>query len=237
MASASYSSRKSYLLWGFLGLLFTISATYRVMDISERVGELGHGREFVRDPFDVDLPRYDLVSVEQEAARAGLKSGDRLTRINNQRLHYSGTDLWVPLRAARAGDRLTVEASRLTGGQSSTFSASIVLQPLRPGPPSTLDVTQFAVLNVLMPIICTLLGFWVAAVRVRDGRAWLLLLLLLSVAELAGGNYHFLYGRQDFFQPIAAAYQPVLANFWPTAMLLFAIYFPERLPLDQRAPG
>ena len=59
---------------------------------------------------------------------------------------------------------------------------------------------------------------------------------MLSVAEFSGANVHFLYGRQDFFQPIAATYQPVLANLWPTAMLLFAIYFPDRLPLDRRWP-
>ena len=57
-----------------------------MLDISERVGELRHGREFVREPFDVDLPRYDLVGVEEEAASAGLKPGDRITRINDQPL-------------------------------------------------------------------------------------------------------------------------------------------------------
>ena len=142
----------------------------------------------------------------------------------------------MPLRDARAGDRLTIDATRLTGGQTSTVRASIVLQPLRSGAPSAFEVTQFVVLNLLMPIVCMALGFWVAAVRVRDGRAWLLLFLMLSLAEFAGDNFRFLYGRQDFFQPIAVAYQPVLANLWPTAMLLFAIYFPDRLRLDRRVP-
>ena len=45
-----------------------------------------------------------------------------------------------------------------------------------------------------------------------------------------------LYGSESWFQPIAAAYQPILANLWPTAMLFFAIYFPERLPFDRRYP-
>ena len=223
-------------LWGLLSLLFLISATYRVLDISERLGELRHGRELVREPFNVDLPGYDLVEVEEEAARAGLKADDRITRINGQPLHYSAADLWVPLRAARAGDRLTVEATRRTAADASTVRASIVLQPLRPRAASAGEVSQFVVLNVLMPIVCTALGFWVAAVRVRDGRAWLLLLLMLSVAEFTGGNFRFLYGRQNFVQPLAAAYQPVLPNLWPTAMLLFAIYFPERLRLDRRVP-
>jgi len=45
-----------------------------------------------------------------------------------------------------------------------------------------------------------------------------------------------LYGSESFFQPIAGAYQPILANLWPTAMLFFAIYFPDRLALDRRYP-
>ena len=81
MASVPHQLRRPYLLWSLLALLFLISATYRVLDIRERVGELRQGREFVREPFNVDLPLYDLVDVEEEAASAGLRSGDRLTRI------------------------------------------------------------------------------------------------------------------------------------------------------------
>jgi sigma-B regulation protein RsbU (phosphoserine phosphatase) len=177
-----------------------------------------------------------LVAVEDEAARAGLAEGDRIVSINGRRIRYSGTDLWVPLRAARAGDRLTVEATRVVDGRPTTTTASIVLQPIRLRAPTALEVATFLVLHLTMPIVCLALGFWVAAVRIRDTRAWLLLFLMLSIAEFPGGNFHSLYGRQDFFQPIAATYQPVLANFWPTAMLLFAIYFPDRLPLDRRVP-
>jgi sigma-B regulation protein RsbU (phosphoserine phosphatase) len=233
---ASSQPRTPYVLYAALALLFLISATYRVIQIAEGVGELRNGREYVRDPFDIDLPEYVLVAVEEEAARAGLARGDRIVGINGRPIHYSGTDLWVPLRAARAGDRLAVEATRVVDGRSTTRSASIVLQPMRSGAPTALEVASFLVLNVTMPIVCMALGFWVAAVRVRDARAWLLLFLMLSVAEFAGGSLRLLYGRQDFFQPLAATYQPVLANLWPTAMLLFAIYFPERLPLDRRVP-
>ena len=72
--------------------------------------------------------------------------------------------------------------------------------------------------------------------RVTDARAWLLLLLVLSVPEFGGGYLRFLGGRENWFQPIAAAYQPLAANLWPTAMLLFAISFPERLGFDRRWP-
>jgi sigma-B regulation protein RsbU (phosphoserine phosphatase) len=234
MPVVSHPSRKPHFLYACLALLFLISATYRVLDISERVGELRHGREYVRDPFDIDLPEYTIAGVEEEATRAGLKRGDRIGSINGRQMHYSGTDLWVPLRAARAGDPLSVEATRMVDGRQATSTASIVLQPQRPLAPTVLEVASVLLLNVTMPVVCMALGFWVAAVRIRDGRAWLLLFLMLSVAEFGGANVHFLYGRQGFFQPIAAAYQPILANFWPTTMLLFAIYFPDRLPLDRR---
>src|SRR5688572_10179964 len=36
--------------------------------------------------------------------------------------------------------------------------------------------------------------------------------------------------------PIFAAYQPLLSNMWPSAMLFFALTFPERLAFDRRLP-
>ena len=231
-----HASHRPYIHYGLLALLFLVSATYHVLDISEGVGQLRHGREYVRPPFDVDLPHYTILAVKEEAVEAGLKAGDTIVRIGGQPLRYIGTDLWVPLRAARAGDRLAVEAMRVANGLPSTIRASVVLQPLRLGAPSPGYTALFVFFSVLLPIVCISLGFWVAVVRVRDGRAWLLLLLMLSIPAFAGGNMRFLFGRTDFFQPIAAAYQALLFNFWPTTLLLFAIYFPERLRLDRRLP-
>ncbi len=45
-----------------------------------------------------------------------------------------------------------------------------------------------------------------------------------------------LFGRTDWFQPVAAVYQPLFGNLWPVSMMLFGIYFPERLPFDRRFP-
>jgi sigma-B regulation protein RsbU (phosphoserine phosphatase) len=224
------------VLYGALALLFIISATYRAFDISERVAELRHGAEYVRDPFDIDLPGWELQGVESEAEQAGLDRGDTIRAINGRPVRPTGVDLWRPLRHSRAGDRLNVDAVRGPDASGPSISASIVLQPLRPEPPGTLELAAVALVNATLPVVCTLLGFWVAAVRVRDRRAWVLLFLMLSVAEFAGANFRLLYGSESWFQPIAAAYQPLLANLWPTAMLFFAIYFPERLPLDRRYP-
>lgn len=230
-------SPRLFALYGLLALLFVVSATYRVLDIAEHIAELRYGREFVRAPFALEPPHYNLTRLEEEASRAGLKPGDEITRINDRRVNYTGTDLWVPLRVARAGDRLLVEATRAANGQPSTVKASVVLEPLRTGEPSAVEVTQLFVNRMLTPLVCTALGFWVVAVRVRDVRAWLLLFLMLGVVEFnPGANARAFWGRQDLFQLIAAIYQPLLANFLATVLLLFAIAFPERLHLDRRVP-
>ena len=205
-------------------------------EVSDHISELRHGQVLVRAPFSIDPPHYNLSAVEEEASRAGLKPGDLITRINDQPVDFTGTDLWAPLRAARAGDRLAVEATRVVNGRPSVVGASIVLQPLRAGDPSAVEVTRFAVNGLLTPLVCTALGFWVAAARIRDTRAWLLLFVLLGVVEFTSGNIRSLFGRADFFQPVDVAYHTLLANLLPTAMLLFAIYFPDRLHIDRRAP-
>jgi hypothetical protein len=35
----------------------------------------------------------------------------------------------------------------------------------------------------------------------------------------------------------SAVYQPVLANLWPLSMMLFGIYFPDRLSFDRQHPA
>src|SRR5688572_13474291 len=236
MPAAKRERRRTYALYATLALLFLISFTYRALDITERVGDLRHGAEYARDPFDIDLPGWELEGVEPEAAAAGLRRGDTIRAVNGNPVHPTGVDLWRPLRNSRAGDRLTVDVVRGPDASGEPFRAAVVLEPLRAGSPSTSELVSVALVNVTLPLVCMLLGFWVAAVRVGDPRAWVLLFLMLSVGEFAGGNFRMLYGSESFFQPIAGAYQPILANLWPTAMLFFAIYFPDRLAIDRRFP-
>ena len=224
------------LAYATLLVVFAFVATYRLLDFTERVSDLRDGQVHAREPFDIDLPAFRLASVSAEAAAAGLRPDDEVRRINGRAVRRIAADLWIPLRQARAGDRMIVEVWRPGTPAAARTTASIVLQPLRTGAVPAMELMGFAVINVALPFICTALGFWVAAARITDRRAWLLLLLVLSLPEFSGGYFRFLGGREDWFQPFAAAYQPLLANMWPTAMLLFAISFPERLAIDRRLP-
>jgi sigma-B regulation protein RsbU (phosphoserine phosphatase) len=223
-------------LYALLALLFAIVAVYRVLEFRERLGDLLEGQVHVREPFDIDLPAFRLESVNPEAAAAGLQAGDVVRRIGGTPVRPLAADLWVPLRRARAGDRLVVGYWRPGTPPAEERRADVVLAPLRNRRATAVEWAGFAIFNVGLPLFCTALGFWVAAARIMDPRAWLLLLLVLSLPEFTGGYFRFLGGSESWFQPIAAAYQPLMANMWPTAMLFFALAFPERLPLDRRVP-
>lgn len=88
-----------------------------------------------------------------------------------------------------------------------------------------------ALLFRVLPWLCVLLGFWVAALRPQDGRAWLLLGLMLSFA--------------GFFNPTAEAWEPSLRDFGTAYhsivgdclaiwLFLFGLYFPEPFPPGSR---
>ena len=223
-------------LYAALALLFLVVAAYRVLDFNERLGDLLYGQVHVREPFDIDLPEFLLSRVNPEAAEAGLRRGDVVRRIDGHPVRGLVADLWGPLRQARAGDELRVDFWRPGMSDGATQATSVRLRPLREGPASLAEWAGFAIVGVGLPLFCMALGFWVAFARVTDPRAWLLLLLVLSVPEFGGAYMRFIAGRDDWFVPVFAAYQPLMSNMWPTAMLFFAISFPERLAFDRRVP-
>ena len=92
------------------------------------------------------------------------------------------------------------------------------------------------VMFFLMPWLCIALGFWVAALRPGDLRAWLLLGILLGMNGL---------GRAGLLDPlgwglpgvVAAVFHQVVSLYgWGACMMLFGIYFPQRWNFDERIP-
>src|SRR5215470_9786272 len=123
---------RTRLAYAVLLALFGIVLVYRALDFGERVSDLLHGDVHAREPFDIDLPDFRLSGVEPEAAAAGLQANDVVLRIDGTPVHHTGADLWVPLRRASAGDRMTVDVRR--AGVAAPITASIELRPIRTGP-------------------------------------------------------------------------------------------------------
>ncbi len=92
---------------------------------------------------------------------------------------------------------------------------------------------------ILTPTFCLLLGFGVAAIRPRDPLAWLLLALMLSFGQMSTGSdllFDILLQWPSILRPAALFYHSLLGDTWALWILLFGIYFPERLDLDRRLP-
>ena len=110
------------------------------------------------------------------------------------------------------------------------------------GPGQLLVVNWIFVVStsILTPAFCLLLGFFVAAMRPRDPLAWLLLALMLSFAQLSvttSGSLTEVISRwPDILRPAAIFYSVLFSTTWSIWILLFGIYFPERLALDRRWP-
>ena len=90
-------------------------------------------------------------------------------------------------------------------------------------------------LHFATPFACLLLGFYVAAVRVWDRKAWLLLAVLVSFSVTSDGS-----NRRDeamaWHTPLkhfVLVYRSAVTQAWPICMVLFAIYFPVRARFDR----
>ena len=194
------------MLYFALALLFAISLTCRIREIIDRVDLVFHGTERAKSPFSMNVPGVEITGVEPEAAAAGIRKGDTLLAFA-ERPYRGALDFYIPLREARPGDRLNVQVRPADG---SVRNSSIEVQPFRVTLPAVEIIQEVA--GIVMPAFCMLLGFWVAAVRIRDLRAWILLAMMISFGETVGGLFRSMFGHDDFFQPIGAAY-PALTTF------------------------
>jgi phosphoserine phosphatase RsbU/P len=93
--------------------------------------------------------------------------------------------------------------------------------------------------HVLTPFLCLLLGFYVAGVRIRDGRAWLLLAILLSFSVTVDGANKQEEAMQwaTPFNHLALVYRSLGLYTFPFWLALFAIYFPEQAEWELRKPA
>jgi sigma-B regulation protein RsbU (phosphoserine phosphatase) len=122
---------------------------------------------------------------------------------------------------------LSAEALRHIWSQSKSFRPDIL---------TSWDLEFFG--HVLTPFVSLVLGFYVARARIWDGRAWLLLAVLISFSlESDGAN------RSDevmlWTTPVkhlALGYRSFGLYTFPFWLVLFAIYFPERAEWERRNP-
>ncbi len=226
------SKTATRLLYFALALFIAASMTYCVMESIGTGRTVAHRGEYARAPFQVNDDLLTLTTVEGEGITAGLHHGDRLLELQGEpfrsqqqlaNLSPGGS------RALRPVDRLDVVVRHPNGA---TYRTNI--HAVRNQPAAMSQSARWAAIlasNVL-PLLCLLIGYWVAAARIRDPNAWLLLVLftapsviLLTPVWWSGPPAVGLELWYDLLQLLTLP-----------ALVLFGIYFPERWRADQHVP-
>ncbi|MEP7077130.1 MAG: SpoIIE family protein phosphatase [Acidobacteriota bacterium] len=218
------------LLYIPLVLLFVLTAVVffqHARPILISLGRLVDQSHSVRFPFEIR--NGQILDVLSEAESAGMKKGDTLVGMGGHALR-TDTMLADELNKFHVGDTIvyTVER-RETSGDVERHDIAVEARPLNMSVAQT--ASDFAItflFQLCLPLISFLLAFYVAFMRSRDPVAWMLLFLLLGIGSIA-----FEDGPRA---TLLRVFQQTAMDFMGIAMLLFGLYFPERLELDRRRP-
>ena len=176
-------------------------------------------------PVTLGAPWPSIVSLSKGAEAAGLRVGDRVLAIEGQAVHGTA-ELARSLHAKHPGDRLAVTVER--GGRPAEFQAPLEAYSIW---------WSFALITLIfMPWLSILLGFWVAAVRSRDPRAWLVLGILLGLSQIMRPAALDPRGWPGDLAPALLVLHELASAAWPICMMLFGIYFPQRWSLERHVP-
>jgi phosphoserine phosphatase RsbU/P len=210
-----------------LALLFTFAATYQARFLIDLWRDFTF--QYSAPPFWLGSPWPTVIDVFDRAREAGLRSGDKILSVDGRSLDGS-SDLNRPIRLKRPGDTIDVVAER----HGVERRHVVPLTSVRSRRIDVLVYVHAALMLVLMPAFCLLLGFGVAAIRPRDPMAWLLLVMLVSLSQNFLSNVSVL-GWPPWLRIPSHVYR-ALGTLGPACMLLFGIYFTSRWRVDARYP-
>jgi sigma-B regulation protein RsbU (phosphoserine phosphatase) len=221
--------KKRTLLYIPLVILFIIAFTAFTIHAVRVYKSLSHVIYVseARSPFLTD--REGITELRPEGKAAGLELGDKVTEING-RAYVNDEIFYQELLKTHVGDPINLTVERRAGAGETT--RQIITVPAAAG--DSLFWERFAsffialFFHILLPGISFLLGFYVAFMRPRDAQAWILLFLLLGIGAIGMEG-----GREG---SLIRVFQETAMNFLGIWMLLFGIYFPERLEFDRKHP-
>src|SRR5271157_2775874 len=224
-----------YLFAAFLCVAATLYACLWMYD-NRRLAhpvELGFnlGRDTIFDAETKSIPVYN-VAPGSPAERAGLRPGDAIIGLNGEPVtSYAQFDrIWT---YSSPGDHVKIAISR--AGQPAPINLDGVFQATR----LTLPAEGFARAAAkqiigLFPVLFLIVGFAVLFSRIEDPYAWLLTLLFTSFIASPSLNNLGLYAK--WAQRPVEIFHAVFAGILPAMVYLFFAVFPEKSPLERRAP-
>ena len=215
------SANKQYILLGMLLLwaliaqgIFSGSAINN-QTLSESHGRLPFGFRDYSAVIRYVVPNYQ---------NSGIKPGDEVLAVDGQKIE--GFEQIAAFRSRlQAGQTVVVTVKHGEAGESKTFDAPIAL---RADEESALGWTYVIGIFVVLPVICLLVGFYIAFARPRDPLAWITMAMLASIGQLEGPSIS--WAVWPPWRELSLIYHALLSSSWPLWMLLFAFYFPVPFP-------
>ena len=176
------------------------------------------------------IPIYE-VRPESPAERAGLRAGDHIIGLNGHTLtSYALFDrIWS---RSRPGDSVDVTVRRSGDPQPLTLHA--IFRSARTSTPGDALRESAGEILILYPVFFVLVGFVVLFLRLDDAQAWRL--ALLFACFVTAPSFDRAPALPDLLRAFTSVYRTVFLSLISSAFYIFFALFPERYPLDRRAP-
>ena len=223
-------TRAPRTVYALLFVYIAISLGYQLVGSVSMVVGYFDLRHQVHEPgFDIDWYRPVVTGATGAAKDAGLVAGDTVESLNG--IPYTGRAILQKTRwYARPGERFMVGIRRRDGTHIT------VAIPLR-GYSDDFQIGEtifFMMLQIVIPLVCLFVGYWVAMARPTDPNAWFIL-ILLSYPEgyISVSTFNWWPGM---WLVLRLAWHLALTIMAPAAILWFGLLFPERSRIDVRAP-
>jgi phosphoserine phosphatase RsbU/P len=220
--------RSRYRNYLFLVPLAVVSLAYQITYTVVSIQSALNWQRVANVPFTLN-DDAKVNALNKDSVQSGLTKGDVVRRIN--RRDVTGNRVLFEEVARHApGQSLAVEI--VSAGQS---SPRVVNVPLKSGRDSAPTAGGWLLEGFLIAItlLCLCAGIYVALVRPDDIRALIVGGLLLSISQMVTtvGSIAF----PEELWGIAFSSRLVVA-LWPIWMVLFGLYFPQRLEWEKRHP-
>lgn len=180
-------------------------------------------------PFGIREYTRSVERVNPSYRSSGIKAGDEILEIDGRPVN--GLEpIERALLGARPGDVLHFTVLRsLANGQKQTLQVPVRLHEVRS---TAFGWTVTIGLNLILPLSCLLLGFFVAFMRPLDPLAWITMAMLASFGQVVG--IWSLWAIWSPWRELLLVYHGLLTNTWPIWMLLFGLYFPAPFRVLER---
>ena len=219
------SARLQYLL---LALVALLAFTHFFLGAKRNFATLTHGQSLARRPFFGGYAGAAVTTLLPEASDAGLKVGDTVLTINSQ--PYTG-NIAIQEELNRSYPQQPMTVSYLRAEDPVPHIATVILQPVRPGP-SPLWSWIVTIVISTVSFFCLLTGLYVVFARPRSAHAW----LILGILSYFNSLFAALPNLTGPLTPVAILWSVTSQTAMPLCLMAFGIYFPDRARIDIRFP-